>query len=441
MNFFDLEKKYKYELEKLKEWPYIRFALGLALKNTTKKDINQRYILKEKRKVLLKSIFYGFTNWFRSYDYIVFSDSSQRKEINNNYYDKNVDYIIEALEGKSLLIERANLTHFPKNKIFTPFIVSNSILKLFFETFSLFIKTPELKLPSEILKYKKVLLKRYKICKSEEIIFKILFKIYSPKKIFVSCYYCQHGLIKAANDLHINVIEIQHGVINDMHFAYKSDLNMDKTYFPSTLLSFGDNETTIESTILTNVIPVGSYYLDFLLNNFVPQKNLLSITEKFNLSFGISMQNEKWEEKAMLDFIKKLALKNPDFLFIIIPRMNVINIHEIGLPNIILYPELDCYQIILHCNIHLSLYSSCALEAPTLGIPNILVNEKNMYASKYYSNLLSSVNTLIINKEEEFIPGVRKLMNTDKTLIKDSNSTIFKNNYTKNIDNFLKNLK
>jgi hypothetical protein len=438
MNIFDIELKYKKELEAIKEWPYLRTKLGFLLKNKdNKKNLNN----KQKKIGFVKSFFYGFKNWFNKYECIVFSDSSQRKFIKGKYFDKNFDYIINSSKYKTLLIERPNLEHYDIKKVYTNFIVSSSILKIIIELLSFFMINPNFKLPKILNIYKNQLIKRYKICKAEEIVYKILLKVYNPKIIFVSCYNCQHGLIKIANELNINIIEVQHGVINDMHFSYKSKLDMDKIYFPSTLLSFGDNERNIDSTILQNVIPVGSYYLDFLLNNFTPQKSLISIIEKFNLSFGISMQNEEWEEKVMIDFIKRQALQNPNFLFIIIPRMNIININEINLPNVILYPELDCYQIILHCNAHISLYSSCALEAPTLGIPNILINEKNKYASKYYSELLSSINTSIISTDEEFTSTLRKLINTEKSLIKNSNSSIFKNNYIENIDNFIKNLK
>jgi hypothetical protein len=444
-NVFKLEEKYKNILENIEEWVYLRVVLGHKLKNYNEKVVLKENKISKFKKNLkkikkLKNIFYGFKNWFRNYDYIFMSDSSQRKVINNLYKDKLMDDIIDKIGGKSLLIELPNPNHY-KN-VHTRYIVSQSLLDFLIFIYSSFLKlfiSVENKQLDNIFKrekininYKKLILKR----RVESKLYKLFFSIYKPKAIFIICGYCRFGAVKVAKDLGIKVIELQHGVINEVHYGYVSSIRLNKNYIPDILLSFGLYETTIKNLLIKKIIPIGSYYLNYLKNNFKTDKTLNSIIQRYKYSVGISLQDQDWEYNGMLSFIKNLSSKNLDVLYILIPRhrKDKLPLSE----NIILYDRLDCYNIIMHCNVHMSLYSSCALEAPSLGVPNILININN-FAKLYYNKMLDKYHTKIVISPKDVLKYLPKITSLEKEKIILKNEKIFVSNYEERINVFIKN--
>src|SRR6267142_6687535 len=77
-------------------WPLIRFSLWSYYLSEVEpirtKSLSFLRIIE-----LLAQFLYGFTSYFRKYDYLCFSDSSERKLINGRWVDKSVDYILVKL--------------------------------------------------------------------------------------------------------------------------------------------------------------------------------------------------------------------------------------------------------------------------------------------------------------------------------------------------------
>jgi len=439
MNIFEFEKKYKNILKHIGEWNYLRISIGKYLhdnrygKTSSKKGIY-------KREISIKSIFYGFTKWFKRYDYLFFSDESQRKNINGIYYHRFFDPTVESLQEKNLLLIEKPIFGNHKYKVKCDSVASELIIilltRLIAKLIYSFIKSP--KNLEELLKKEKINIPIKKIIsnfKVEYFIYKILLKLYKPKGIFLTCYYCRLGLVKVANELGITVIEFQHGVINNNHYGYSSSLRLDKNYLPKYLLSFGDYERHINNILIANIIPIGSFYLEYLSNNFFYNKKLKSMLLKYNIIIGISMQDEEWERKYIFDFLYEASSKDKNILYILIPRKkrDIPNINT----NVIVYDKLDCYNIIMHCHIHMTLYSSCAMEAPALGIPNILLNFDNI-AFDYYKDILNPIHTKYITSYMEMKKAINDLERLSKEEIKRLNSNVIKMNYCNNLRNFIK---
>ena len=446
-NIFEFEKKYKDILEDIEEWAYLRIPVAFYLKNKeNKKHKEEIKKISKIRKILnkikkfkkIKNIFYGFKNWFGKYDYLFFSDSGERRFIKNSYMDKIADDIIKRIgKEKVLLIETPNSIHY-KN-IFTKKIVSHLFLNFLAKLIHvlIYVRQENIKKLKKILNLENInlnLLFLKKMFFSKYVIYKLLLTIYKPKAIFINCAYCNISLIKAAKELGIKTIEVQHGVISKYHFGYNSNIVINNDYLPDILLSFGE---TVETNLVKTIFPIGSFYLDYLKNNFKSDEKLTLLINNYKIVIGISMQDQEWERKALFDFLIPIAKERKDILFLIIPRKRK------DFPqfptNIIIYDELDCYNTIMHCDIHLTLYSSCALEAPTLGIPNILINYKD-FANKYYKDTLSSYHTKIVNNKEEFLNILEQLLKLNKRKIIENNKNVFADNYEKRINNFLKDL-
>ena len=109
-----------------------------------------------------------------------------------------------------------------------------------------------------------------------------LFKKRSPRMIFVVVAYENQAIVKAAKDLKIEVIELQHGTITDYHLGYsyplKTRQNGEIAYFPDKILTFGDYWINPETCPISqnNIIPIGFPYFEAQSKDFInitPKKN------------------------------------------------------------------------------------------------------------------------------------------------------------------------
>ncbi|AZQ15866.1 hypothetical protein DOS48_05270 [Halorubrum sp. PV6] len=91
-----------------------------------------------------------------------------------------------------------------------------------------------------------------------------------PEVAVIVVSYGKETLIEACKRKEIPVVELQHGVIYDHHFAYSFPEGETKTTFPNYLLTFGEfwNENARFPISDGRVIPVGYPYLEQRLNKY-----------------------------------------------------------------------------------------------------------------------------------------------------------------------------
>jgi len=199
-------------------------------------------------------------------------------------------------------------------------------------------------------------------------------------------------------------------------------------------LSFGEKERLLNNMLISNIIPIGSFYLDFLLKSFSYNKRLKNIIKDYKIVIGISMQDSEWERELVFNFLNKVSSLNSDILYILIPRQKM-SFPKIA-DNVYISYELDCYITIMHCNIHMTLYSSCALEAPSLGIPNILLDLHSI-VKEYYKDILNPYHTKYVKNYEDLNLAIKSLMKLNKEEIIRANQKVFYSNYKERIENFM----
>jgi len=444
--FIKIEKKYnvddiEYKGDKI--WAYLRIIYA----NAIMKDIISNYTNSRKKTFLIKLFnmikqsFYGFKNWFGSYDYFVISNTSCRIKIDDKYIDKSFEKIMEILSyDKVLCLDKGVPFHLPIEQISTKYIVSIDMIYLLtglFYKLLIFLKINNRISKLELLNKKENLsidyrnnIIKFNIMKN---IMKILLRIYRPKVIFINCYYSYQSIIKAASELNIKTVEVQHGIIGSSHYAYNFYNKVDSSFFPDILLTFGDYDKDI---ILNNrfnpfkkVIPIGRYSLELIKDTDIPSE-LLNLIQEYKYSISISTQYTVEDELAI--FIKNIALENSDTVFLFSLRHFEKEYYDkFDMPkNIYLFKgEYSCYDILKACQIHMTSYSTCALEAEVFLKPTIVVNI-NKFTSYYIKDMLYSDNIYNISTETEF----DKLKN-----IKFINSVNFfyKDNYIENIKKFI----
>jgi hypothetical protein len=141
-----------------------------------------------------------------------------------------------------------------------------------------------------------IVLKRY---------YKRIIRKIEAKNLYLVCSYGMEPLISACNDLKINVIELQHGVLNNYHMGYSFPTKSVK-YFPDEILFFGDwwhNYTNIPLTKSKRII-WGYEYLN-------RQKELYSNLKKTSSSILILTQGDNTID--IITFLKNFILTNKKY--------------------------------------------------------------------------------------------------------------------------------
>lgn len=442
---YDVEKIYH---DREQVWSFLRISYYFELY----KERSEEYIANKKvkfyKKLILKfsTLFYGFSSWFGKYDYLVFSDTGMRIEIDGKYIDKSFDRLISLDQQASYLyIDLPNPKHFSQKVIPTKHIVSRNLLSIFISIFTKVLYffgdknfiDKELEKICQIenlcLGYQELIVK-FKI---QTKLMKYFLKIYKPKAIYINCYYCSIPLVKAANELNIKTIEMQHGIVGKNNAIYVPRKKFDKSYFPDTLLTFGEyDKKLIEENPynpFNNIVAVGSNGLELIAEQPIPTQ-LKDLVSGYDLSVSVSTQYTV--ENELAEFVRSVAIENPKICFLFALRhYDKAYYQRFDMPyNVHLFHgEFSCYDILKVSDIHLTGYSMCAFEALYFEKKVFLLDIEGI-ATKIMGDIPSK-NMHIIGSKKDLINQLQLTM-----YIKE-NFNIYSKHYTSNIKNWLMQLK
>ena len=437
-------------------WPLLRIKYDYIYnKITSERDIqstlmDQSLIQKIK---MIKNIFYGLFNWFRRYDFIAISNSREgiKKKINNTYYDRLIDPIIDVMgEDSFLYIEKPFPIHHPKKEVHTKRVVSYYFILFLVYILEKFIKLPKIdgvKTLESIKKDYNIIINEHILLKhfySKKKVYKIIYKFLRPKMIFIVSYYDNMAAINAAKELGIRVVEVQHGSIGNEHPAYNTLLDLDGAYFPDYLLAFGERDIApfVRSKYIDheNVCPIGSYYLEYVKEQLKPDSRLIKELSKYNRRVGVTLQ---WTvEEKVIDFVVKAALLDSSILYLLIPRFNIHKEYSnLTLPeNVEVVADKDFYETMMYVDFHSTAYSTCALEAPSLGVQNIMINVEDT-SKIHFEKVLDDKNiTKFVDTPEEYVEAILYFKILDFQTIIQSNEKNIVSNYIENLNKFIKKL-
>ncbi|MBA7640171.1 hypothetical protein ES703_47836 [subsurface metagenome] len=395
---------------------------------------------------------YGARNWIGKYKYVAISNAVQRRNINGKYFNVLVDPIVDLLgEDNVLFIETTTPVPYPISKLHTKKVFPRYPLGVLADLLG---KTTRHKYNIEGEYLLREINKEYELdidyrgligkFLAEKDIMSVLFQIIKPRAVLFSVYYSNIPAVKVAKDLGIVVVEFQHGVIGEGHPIYNIAADIDKSYFPDYILTFGkqgkkyfNNSHFINAN---NVYPIGNFYIEYIRNNYVPTNEFKKLTYGYNRIVGISLQ---WPiQKRTLRFIYECAYLDKGILYILIPRLYNNNIS--GLENMIDAPDnviavtnLNFYEIMMGVDFHATVYSTCALEAPSLGVQNILINIDNA-SKQYYEDILSDARiTRYVHTPKEFVQQVNSFKRLKRDRVIELNKDIIEPNYEYNLRSFI----
>lgn len=466
-DFYDMESSYKVENVKvsgLEIWGVLRSSYFSALSNKneyiesrTKKNKIRKILAKLKK---FKNAFYGIINIFRfnNFKYIIFTDTYEQKIFNKVYIDKMAEGLIEILGYDNVLIieNPINGYHYKRAQTSLKNVISLDLFNFLCILLNLVPKKYKINNDNILLNIDEI----FGINVSYELsvkfffsyvnLFKYFFKIIRPEAIFLNNYDSIHhkSAIYAAKKLSIKTIELQHGFISNKHFSYNISKPLNNNIFPDYLLSYGNYIRKYfgkENYFInkSKVLPVGSYYVELINKKYKPEiyfKDKLKLWKKKYKNI-IVISSQITIEKDLLEFIQCCSQNDRNNLYLFVPRDLDKKIQLYGqLENLIVWRDkiIDIYKIIKFANFHATVYSTCALEAPALGTPNIMININNLSKKIFGDILIDKRSTKYVDTINEFVKVIQEWNPLPKCEIKKIHEDFFVSNYNKNIKYALK---
>ncbi len=237
-------------------------------------------------------------------------------------------------------------------------------------------------------------------------LFKILFAKRKTEKVYVVVSYAYGAMIKAAKDMGVEVIEIQHGVISEYHLGYSyPNTTKELDYFPDKLLCWGDFWRSAANYPIAknNVIEHGFVYFNKLRLQYKINKEDNQIVILSQGSIGEKLMAFLCDMGRLLSSYKIIYKLHPGE-YSTYKSYNSAPIIEL-FDNIKIVTNVDMYKILAESEYQIGVNSTAIyeglgfdcktvlLELPGVEYMDVLI--KNHYA------VLCSTPQLILSKLEE----------------------------------------
>lgn len=403
---------------------------------------------------LLREIPLGFKNWFRKYEYIALTNNSFRRQIDGKYFNPFLDPVIDEIgPDRVLCMEYAwQIPHYPVDNIYTKHIVFISLLEILSQLIRILRK---IFLKRHNIVNKHVLdtidadyslnidaMRRVDDFEAKRTVYYLFFCIMRPRAVWVAPYNAHLPAVRAAKDLGIKVLEASHGFIVKENPAYTISCDIDRSCFPDYLLVCGKQErSTFDNPRFidpVNVHPVGSFFIDYAKAMYRPEAHLSNRLASYKQIISTTLG---WSfEKSMITFICEAAKLDDSIFYILIPRWAQNPAYSsIELPsNVEMIVDKNFYELMVYTDFHSTLYSTCAIEAPALGVQNILLDIGGQ-ASDFWGAVLKDTRvTRFVDTPERYVDTINSFPKLDRATVCKLHEDFFATNYKENIRNFVK---
>jgi hypothetical protein len=147
-------------------------------------------------------------------------------------------------------------------------------------------------------------------------------------------------------------------------------------------------------------------------------------------------------EEKLINFVVKTALLDLSILYLLIPRHPIQRDYsKLKLPeNVEVVTDKDFYEIMMYVDFHSTAYSTCALEAPSLGVQNIMINVDDT-SKIHFEKILDDKNiTKFVDTPEKYVEAILGFDILDFQTIIQSNEKNIVTNYCENLNKFINKL-
>ena len=389
-----------------------------------------------------RNFFHGFSNFFKPCEYLFLTSSDQGKKSGGKYIDRP-DILSELLPGVLVVELPSNGRQIPRKlrsnqKVVSkfPFYLAVRLMALF--TFSLRLEGEEvIRVISRESGITDPYKKRIRIFLAERRVMSAFITWKKPRALFLTTPYTNFGYVFAFKERGLKVVEFQHGSISSGHYAYNLPVKADNRLLPDKLLTFGRKEAGVFTSgnhyiSGENVHAVGSFIIDAMLQNPPGDERFRAASAAYSKRVAYAAQDAL--ENQFVPFLREAAGMDSSIAYILIPRSKPAEYYaQFNFPaNVIYIPWLNTYELIYLCDIHSTINSTTALEAPSLGRINILLNIENR-AKDYFENVLpASVNRYAENPAE-YVEMIRQTTIKDQREIVSMNNDIIVSGFRQNL--------
>lgn len=394
-------------------------------------------------------LFKGWTRLFKKSKTIIFSNSLERRLFRDGVYDKLFHEIsmLDNLKPSRTIEARFPSSNYSIAKYVNQSVSSRSIFYLkellYAKIFLRNIKCSEIEPLLKFLKENDIEIDWQSALRKNLaqyiVMGRYLRKQTKLESVFLSAAYTNFGLVIAAKELGLKVIELQHGVIGKEHYGYYYSYMPQENQFPDYLLTFGTrDEEFINNGNLSHLVsgyPLGSFIIDHYLKQ--------TEANKLPIAFDVAVSLQDCSTGVeMIDDLILLAESNPSLNFALKRRRLARAFYEekYRFPkNMVFVEDMDVYELILSSKVHLTAYSSCVLEAPSLGRPNVMFNKHNK-AVDYYNKKLDPQFSVFCETVVEMQNAIMSLIDAyeNEQAIQISNEKNIAAHYRTNLNNFVK---
>lgn len=397
----DIERKYdvmSIRYKGISIWPYLRMELinHMSAARSVTKNIGKSAI----RMVLATLFYYNPLVLLREYKTWLFAGYERRKFVEGKKILRVSGAVLEA-EPRTLVIEKPAKNQSKESRSNVPerYIVSESWLQLLAHALAVVTTSAAVRIENESI-LKQILsdlaedLNYKAACRlliSQKRVLDFLLKLCPhPKRVIIECPYVVMGYVWAFHNHKILVIEMQHGVLNNKHYAYNSHFHS-KELYPDQLWVFGDDEyrymKSTECNYCKDVYKTGLYFMDFAKKNST--HDIFSEKRK-KYRHIILVAGQRGYEKQMADYVRIIAADTQDCLYLYVPRTNDAGI-SFSEENIKYLPGVNIYEYMIWCDLHLTISSTTCLECQYYQKPTIFYNFEGM-SEEYYGKVLTEDN-------------------------------------------------
>ncbi len=194
------------------------------------------------------------------------------------------------------------------------------------------------------------------------------------KRLYFIAHYHNEGIIAAMNDLNIEIIEIQHGLISkaDLYYCYnpRFSRHLEHAFFPDKLVLFGDywkNILVDAAEWRTQQLIIGGEYMANAQGKIV-------VAEKENLIVVAAQKGMEREYLPLISALKNHLLNHPEWRAIIKlhPLEKHPHLYEQFVSSQISIAEkgMDITKLFSRAKIQLSIYSTTIYDAIGYGLKN-----------------------------------------------------------------------
>jgi len=409
-----LEDKYdllNFEIDGVKPWQLKRVTIDYNLGKIAGLMEAPHLSLNFKTKILnslniLKSSIFHNPFFAHKKDIIVFPHSRVKK-VEGKYIDIYTHYFVKELKKEeSSLIEIENPYIGKHYTCAAPYRYHNDFILVLKKLISKFIKIGnidynyiskvEQEIESRIGKFKlkdlfENTVKQYKI---EYQLYKKLLEKIQPRQIYLVVSYSGFGsLIKAAKDLDIEIIELQHGNFSKYHFGYYFGENKKKLdYFPDKFYVWNEYwKNRMNFPIEDSGIVIKQFdYLEYrksLYNHIQKNKNQVIVLSQGVLGDMIAKKiYDNWEYFKQFDIKYKLHPGEYD------RHKEYKYLQKISeYKNVEILTDIDLYEYFASSEFQIGVYSTALYEGVEFECKTILLNLGGIEEMYYFNEKYKAI--------------------------------------------------